>query len=61
MNVIVDTSILICAISERYRFPLLTTDKDFYNFSTHLPIQLHSPRQFEDSEHSAKDATGEDS
>lgn len=35
---------LICAISTRRKMPILTTDKDFSNLKTFLPIHLHSPR-----------------
>ncbi|MCK6621629.1 MAG: PIN domain-containing protein [Calditrichaceae bacterium] len=55
-----NTDFLICAVSERYQFPILSTDKDFQNFSARLPIRLHSPRQFEGGEHSTEDATRED-
>ena len=39
-----NTDFLISAISTRRRMSILTTDKDFYNFETVLPIKLHSPR-----------------
>jgi len=33
---------LLCAVAERYRFPLLTTDEDFVKFSRVLPLRLHA-------------------
>jgi predicted nucleic acid-binding protein len=39
-----NTDLLICAISVRRKMPIFTTDKDFINFKTVLPIILHSPR-----------------
>ena len=39
-----NTDFLICAISERHKLPIFTTDKDFPRFQKHLPIQLHVPR-----------------
>jgi predicted nucleic acid-binding protein len=36
-----NTDFLICAISKRYKMPILTTDKDFINFQTVLPVKLH--------------------
>lgn len=32
---------LICAVSIRTNFPIFTTDKDFKNYSKHLPISLY--------------------
>ena len=32
--------LLICAVSYRRKFPILTTDKDFAHFAKHLPIRL---------------------
>lgn len=32
---------LICAISIRTQFQIFTTDKDFQNYSKHLPISLY--------------------
>ncbi len=34
---------LICAVASRNKFPIYTTDKDFQQFSRHLPIALHQP------------------
>lgn len=39
-----NTDFLICAVSTRRNMPILTTDKDFSNFKTFTPINLHSPR-----------------
>jgi len=39
-----NTDFLICAISKRCEMPILTTDKDFINFKTILPIELHKTR-----------------
>ncbi len=36
---------LICAISSRRKMPILTTDKDFSNFQSAFPVNLHSPRR----------------
>ncbi len=35
-----NTDFLICAVANRRRYEILTTDKDFENFSHHLPIKL---------------------
>ncbi len=35
---------LICAISTRHKMPIFTIDKDFQNFLTILPIELHQTR-----------------
>jgi predicted nucleic acid-binding protein len=40
-----NTDFLICAVSMRRQFPILTTDEDFSHFARVLPIQLHSPRK----------------
>lgn len=32
---------LICAVSIRTKFQVFTTDKDFQNYSNHLPISLY--------------------
>lgn len=37
------TDFLICAISRRHNMPILSTDKDFVNFNSVIPIDLHSP------------------
>jgi hypothetical protein len=39
-----NTDFLICALSERYDMPILTTDEDFKLFQKHIPIRLHEPR-----------------
>ncbi|VAW37137.1 UDP-N-acetylglucosamine 2-epimerase [hydrothermal vent metagenome] len=36
-----NTDFLICAVAAEYDMPILTTDKDFEFFQTHLPIKLH--------------------
>jgi len=35
------TDFLLCAVSHRYDFPILTTDKDFEHFKKHLYFQLY--------------------
>ena len=39
-----NTDFLLCAVAERYRFPILTTDDDFVKFSRVLPLRLHAPQ-----------------
>ena len=39
-----NTDFLICATSYRHKMPILTTDKDFVNLQTILPIELHRTR-----------------
>ncbi|MGB8294717.1 MAG: PIN domain-containing protein [Polyangia bacterium] len=39
-----NTDFLICAVTARRRFGILTTDADFLHFAKLLPIELHSPR-----------------
>ena len=39
-----NTDLLICAISEQHKFPILTTDADFKLFQKYVPISLHTPR-----------------
>ncbi len=39
-----NTDFLLCAISTRLRMPIFTTDKDFLNFQSVLPIELHRIR-----------------
>ncbi len=39
-----NTDFLICALSTKHNMPILTTDKDFSNFQTVFPVNLHSPR-----------------
>jgi len=36
-----NTDFLLCAMAERVRFPILTTDEDFLSFGRVLPIRLH--------------------
>jgi len=36
-----NTNFLLCAVAERVRFPILTTDEDFLSFGRVLPIRLH--------------------
>ena len=36
-----NTDFLLCAISERHRFPILTTDGDFARFGRVIPVALH--------------------
>ena len=36
-----NTDFLICAVAERRRLPILTTDADFVRFAAVLPITLH--------------------
>ena len=39
-----NTDFLICAVAERLRVPVLTTDLDFRHFAAHVPVRLHVPR-----------------
>ena len=39
-----NTDFLICAIAERHKFPILTTDADFKLFQKHVHLSLHMPR-----------------
>ena len=39
-----NTDFLLCAISTRHRMPIFTTDKDFINFQSVIPIVLHKIR-----------------
>jgi len=39
-----NTDFLICAISSRRKMPILTTDRDFSNFQSIFPVNLHIPR-----------------
>ena len=39
-----NTDFLICAIAERHKTPIFTTDRDFTQFQNHLPITLHRCR-----------------
>lgn len=36
-----NTDFLLCAVAERYRIPILTTDDDFLKFGRVLPLRLH--------------------
>jgi predicted nucleic acid-binding protein len=36
-----NTDFLLCAVAERHRLPILTTDADFRQFARVLPITLH--------------------
>jgi predicted nucleic acid-binding protein len=36
-----NTDFLICAVAERRKLPILTTDTDFSRFAAVLPIRLH--------------------
>jgi len=36
-----NTDFLICAVSERQRFPILTTDADFGRFAGIVPVAIH--------------------
>jgi predicted nucleic acid-binding protein len=37
-----NTDFLLCAVAERHRFPILTTDDDFAAFARVLPVRLHT-------------------
>ncbi len=39
-----NTDFLLCAISTRHRMPIFTTDKDFINFQSVFPIEIHKIR-----------------
>jgi predicted nucleic acid-binding protein len=39
-----NTDFLLCAISTRHRMPIFTADKDFTNFQSVIPIELHKIR-----------------
>lgn len=38
---------LICAVAQRNRMAIFTSDKDFQNYSQVLDLDLHTPRDFE--------------
>ena len=40
-----NTDFLLCAVAERARLPIFTTDDDFLTFSRVLPVRLHRPEQ----------------
>ena len=39
-----NTDFLLCAVAERSRLPILTTDDDFVKFGRVLPLRLHAQR-----------------
>ncbi|MCK9172876.1 MAG: PIN domain-containing protein [Desulfuromonas thiophila] len=39
-----NTDFLICAVSDRLKIPILTTDGDFELFRQIIPVRLHRPR-----------------
>lgn len=39
-----NTDFLVCAVAERHRLPILTTDEDFERYSRVLPVALHPVR-----------------
>ena len=39
-----NTDFLLCAISARHRMPIFTRDKDFINFQSVIPVELHKIR-----------------
>ena len=39
-----NTDFLLCALSTRHRMPIFTTDNDFVNFQSVIPIELHKIR-----------------
>ncbi|MFO7933792.1 MAG: PIN domain-containing protein [Bacteroidales bacterium] len=39
-----NTDFLLCAVSTNHRMPIFTTDKDFFDFQTVIPIELHKIR-----------------
>ncbi len=38
-----NTDFLLCAVADRHKMPILTTDADFELFQRHLPVRLHRP------------------
>ncbi len=42
-----NTDFLICAVAERRRLPILTTERDFQLYQRHIPVRLHQPRSSE--------------
>jgi len=42
-----NTDFLICAVADRHRLAIFTTDRDFSLFGPHLPIVLHETRKTE--------------
>ncbi len=39
-----NTDFLLCAVAERHKFPIFTTDEDFASYARVLPIAIHNPR-----------------
>ena len=39
-----NTDFLICSLAHRYKIPIFTTDKDFEQYKSVIPIQLYVPR-----------------
>jgi predicted nucleic acid-binding protein len=37
-----NTDFLLCAVAERHKLPILTTDRDFVAFARVLPFRLHA-------------------
>jgi len=44
-----NTDFLICSLAHRYTMPIFTSDKDFEQYKTVLPIKLYVPRLNEKS------------
>ena len=44
-----NTDFLICSLAHRYAMPIFTTDIDFEQYQTVLPIKLYMPRLIEKS------------
>ncbi len=44
-----NTDFLICSLAHRYKMPIFTTDKDFEQYKSVLPIKLYMPRLNEKS------------
>jgi hypothetical protein len=44
-----NTDLLICSLAHRYKMPIFTTDKDFEQYKSVLPIKLYVPRLNEKS------------
>ena len=39
-----NTDFLICSLAHRYKMPIFTTDKDFEQYKSVIPIELYVPR-----------------
>lgn len=39
-----NTDFLICSLSNKHKMPIFTSDKDFEQYRTAFPVQLHVPR-----------------